>query len=365
MKKIELRKNRKQLSLNSPAAAAMAATIILAALTLTACGEEKEKTPLKQGMDSIAAGDYAAAQNHFSDALSQGEAEKTVYRAMGLAAMASGDYDGAVKSFKDALACSNGIVDSMDIDINYYLAVAYYNQGKPDDAIGVYDAILDMKSGEYNAYYMRGKVKLSQGNKAEAVADYNKAVEIKKDDYDQYIRICEDLKSAGYAAEGEGYIRTAMESSSKLSQYQQGVFNYYLGNYNDARNCLENARKDKDKSEDLVLYLGRTYESLGDAEYAISLYEESIANGGASAAIYLDMGLIRMRQNRYQEAVDYFESGISLGNGAYMQNLMYNKIVAYEYMGDFSTAKSLMAEYVQSYPGDEAAARENIFLSTR
>lgn len=360
MKKIELMRNRKHMMLKAMLAAAM-----LASFMLTACGEEKEKTPLQQGMDCIASGDYAGAQSHLSDALSEGENEKTVKRAMGLAAMAAGDNEGAQGYFKEALECSNGLIDAMDIDINYYLAVSRYNSGNPKGAIEVYDAIINMRPDEYNAYYMRGKVKLSQGDKTAAIADYNQAISLEKNDYDQYIRICEDLRNAGYASEGEGYIRQALESNSKLSQYQQGVFNYYLGDYNGARNCLENARADKDKSGDLILYLGRTYESLGDADYAISLYEDSIAGGGASAAIYIDMGLIRMHQGRYQEAIDYFESGLALGDGAYMQPLMYNKIVAYEYMSDFATAKSLMAEYVQKYPGDEAAARENIFLSTR
>lgn len=340
--------------------------VLTMALVLTGCGGEKEKTPLEQGMDAITAGDYAGAQRLLSDALSQGENEKTVYRAMGLASMAAGDEEAAMDHFKDALACSNGIIDDMDIDINYYLAVARYNSGDIHGAIDAYDAIIAMRSNEYNAYYMRGKVKLSQGDKSEAIADYDQAISLKKDDYDQYIRICEDLRGAGYDSEGEEYIRKAMESSNKLSQYQQGVFNYYLGNYNEARNCLENARADKDKSDDLILYLGRTYESLGDAEYAITLYEGCLGNGNSSTpAIYLDMGLIRMRQERYQEAADYFESGINCGENPYMQTLMYNRIVAYEYLSDFATAKNLMAEYIQKYPGDEAALRENIFLSTR
>ena len=36
-----------------------------------------------------------------------------------------------------------------------------------------------------------------------------------------------------------------------------------------------------------------------------------------------------------------------------------------EYMGEFNVASSLMDTYLSTYPDDEKAVRENIFLSTR
>mgnify|MGYP000343888527 CR=1 FL=1 len=37
-------------------------------------------------------------------------------------------------------------------------------------------------------------------------------------------------------------------------------------------------------------------------------------------------------------------------------------IIAYEYSGDFATAKSKMEEYMKDYPDDEDAAREYQFF---
>ena len=47
------------------------------------------------------------------------------------------------------------------------------------------------------------------------------------------------------------------------------------------------------------------------------------------------------------------------------QNLRRNEILAYEYKGDFASAKEKMASYVEDYPEDETAAREYQFLQTR
>ena len=50
---------------------------------------------------------------------------------------------------------------------------------------------------------------------------------------------------------------------------------------------------------------------------------------------------------------------------AYRQELSYNRIVAYENLGDFESAKKYMKEYLKAYPDDERAQREYEFLQTR
>jgi hypothetical protein len=67
----------------------------------------------------------------------------------------------------------------------------------------------------------------------------------------------------------------------------------------------------------------------------------------------------------YESAVASFEAGIALDDKAMNQALTLNQITAYEYMGEFNLASSLMTTYLETYPDDETAIRENIFLSTR
>jgi hypothetical protein len=45
--------------------------------------------------------------------------------------------------------------------------------------------------------------------------------------------------------------------------------------------------------------------------------------------------------------------------------MLFDRIVAYEMLYDFETAAKLMTEYLAAYPDDEAAIRENVFLSSR
>lgn len=56
---------------------------------------------------------------------------------------------------------------------------------------------------------------------------------------------------------------------------------------------------------------------------------------------------------------------ISLGSGNAIKNLLYNEIIIYEYLLDFSLPRQKWRDYLVLYPSDENALRENTFLSTR
>ena len=72
-----------------------------------------------------------------------------------------------------------------------------------------------------------------------------------------------------------------------------------------------------------------------------------------------------MEMGSYQEALNAFQQGMMLQDNSMYQSLAYNEIVAYEYLGQFRKAAVLMENYLQKYPTDEEAIRENTFLSTR
>ena len=67
----------------------------------------------------------------------------------------------------------------------------------------------------------------------------------------------------------------------------------------------------------------------------------------------------------FESAISSFEAGLALDNKNLEQALMLNEITAYEYSGDFGVAQTMMQTYLDKYPDDQEAIRENIFLSTR
>ena len=343
-----------------PAMLSFAAAVMVAGCDLGSAG----KANINQGMDAVEQQDYASALACFDNAIKAGEDERLIYRGMGIAYMGQGKYEEAVSAFERALHYSNGLVKKVDYDINYYLAMSEYKCGDLDKALDTYNAILDLDERSADGHYLRGRIELLKNDKAAALADFDRAVELKSSDCDLYICIYQALDASGFKAEGEGYLSRGLSNNTRMTTYQSGMFSYYMGKYDEARNYFEEARKDDDSPE-LVLYLGRSYEALGDTNYATNLYSAYTEEHQDSAAIYNELGLMSLKQEEYQKALNAFENGITLSDPAYDQSLRFNEIVAYEHLLDFKKAAVLMKEYLEKYPGDEEAQREYIFLSTR
>ena len=73
-----------------------------------------------------------------------------------------------------------------------------------------------------------------------------------------------------------------------------------------------------------------------------------------------------MKQRNYEKAVKVYERAVKAAQGtAELQTALYNRIVAYEYAGDFEKAQKLLARYLKQYTGDKEAKREYRFLKTR
>ena len=342
-------------------------TLLAAVLFLGGCGSLAGRHNIDSGFTYIESHDYTSALESFTAAEENGEDPCLIHRGRGIAYLNIGDYVTAVDELLASLAADEGIVDDMDFDTNYYLAEAYYKLGEYSKAKEVYDAILGLRSNDSNAYYLRGVAELASGGHDLAYADFSKAISLNARDYSMIIYIYKALSEHGYAEEAQGILQTAMDSGSDyMTNYEKGQMSFYLGNNADAQSYLEAARSERDQDkEPVILLLGQTGEKQGDYNYAISVYKTYLSDTPTSAKVYNQLGMCQIRQGDYEGAIASFESGLSLDDKELNQELLLNEITAYEYMGDFAMAQSLMSTYLAAYPDDENALRENVFLSTR
>lgn len=338
----------------------IAGTMLL--LGLTGCGETGERT--QGAMQMIQALDYQGALEQLDVAEENGENSRLVNRARGIACMGLTDYEQAAVWFEEAIAGSRGLVQNIDFDLNYYLAAAYTKNGRFDQAEEIYDAVLALRPNEKDAYFLRGNVRLALNNYTEAKQDFDRAVSMAHGDYDRLIEIYEVLDYYGYGEDGQVYLRTALESDGKkMDKYAIGRIYYYLGDFQSACLALEDAREKG--GVESYLYLGRAYEATGDYNYAANVYNGYLEKNAGNAEIYNQLGLCEMARGEYRKALEAFQAGMQLDNTTMMQTLSFNEIVAYEYLGEYTQAGLLMANYLNNYPDDVQARREYDFLSTR
>lgn len=333
-------------------------------IMLTGCSTQKAGENIKLSYEDIEALEYDDALTHLDDAQANGEDERLIYRARGIAYLGKGSYEESISSFEKSLSLSKGIAEKMDVDMNYYLATAYYKNGNKEEAVKIYDTILNLYSNEVNAYFLRGIIYAQMENLDQAKSDFDKAVSLAPNDYDMLIKIYQILFENGYKDVGLSYLKDALENGTKkMSNYEKGQISFYLEDYESAKTYLEKAVEEV--GESAALFLGRTYELLGDTNYAISVYSSYIGTGDASAEIYNQMGLCKMKMMDYEGALGAFQQAMQRENCTIMQSLKFNEIVAYEHLGNFEKAKSLMSAYLRAYPDDSEAKRENDFLKSR
>jgi len=335
---------------------------IMTVFVLAGCGREGEKT--KNAMELIQGLDFERALEQLDGAQEQGENLRLVNRARGIAYMGLTEYEQAAACFEEAIAGSNGLVQNVDFDLNYYLAAAYVKSGRNAEAEEIYNAILTLRPEEKDACFLRGNARMALGNYEGAKADFDKVISMDPKDYDRLIEIYEVLDYYGYGEAGQAYLRTALESGDKqMDQYVSGRIYYYLGEYQNAYMALEEAKESG--GAESYLYLGRAYEATGDYNYAANVYNSYLGKNEGNAEMYNQLGLCEMTRGDYQSALEAFQAGMRLENTTMMQTLSFNEIVAYEHLGEYKQAFVLMENYLKNYPDDEQARREYQFLSTR
>lgn len=335
---------------------------LLAAAVLAGCDSKSTKTA--EAMQLLQGLQYQEALDLFQSAEEEGENARLINRGRGIAYMGLTQYEEAIACFEAALAGSDGFVQPVDFDVNYYLAAAFIKNGQPAEAEEVYNAILGLRPDEEDAYFLRGNARLQQNNYEGAKEDFDRMVSLDSDNYDRMIEIYQALQHYGYKDVGREYLENAMlAAEDKMNSYDSGRMYFYLGEYQKACVALEKAREKGDAES--YLYLGRAYEATGDYNYAASVYNSWIAKDTGNAAIYNQLGLCEMAMGNYQRALEAFQAGMQVENNTLMQTLAFNEIVAYEHLEEYQKAYALVESYLKSYPDDEQAKREQRFLSSR
>ena len=296
--------------------------------------------------------------------------DELAYRKIGIRSMEQGNYKEAVDSFQKALDQSKGKIRNLELDICMNKAEALYQNGQPEDAIAVCDAVLDYNDKYANAYYLRGNIYLQEGNVQQALSDYELAAKHADADYGIYIQLYENLSRAGRAEDGVKYLNQAMELKGKGRGYlaSRGYIYFLQGDYASAKDELTQAvaiEKKEGEDDKAELYLAQTYDQLGDQNEAAKYYELYAKDHADDAVVLEELGNMAMEQENYGQALTYYQNGLATKSPVNEQKLRRGEIAAMEQLYDFEQAKEKMSQYVLDYPDDEEAAREYLFLKTR
>ena len=232
--------------------------------------------------------------------------------------------------------------------------------GMDDPLVG---GIVDVFEAEgLRVFGPRKNAAILEGSKAFS-KDLMKKYDIPTAAYENFDIFCSCSKY-GQDDLGKSYLENVLDGDRKrISDFDLGRISYYLGDYEQARTSLEKAQENG--GAEAASLLGQTYEALGDYNYAASVYNTYLQNKTPDASLYNQLGLCKLKGGDYEAALAAFQAGLEVEGNTATQSLMFNELVAYEYLGQYDKAKLAMDQYLALYPDDEKAQREAVFLQTR
>ena len=336
------------------------------AAALCSCSPTNTET-MSNAQKALEEGDFESAAVLYQAAVDEGKQLQACYRGKGIALMGKMEYENAAEAFNKALESGTFIEekiyrDGMEDDIRRYLASCYIHSGESQKAILVYNALIERNDSSISLYTERGTAKAAAGDLEGAKADFDKAINMDRGNYELILNIAQTLDQYGGRSIGEGYLAGA-GSVEGLDPVLRGRILYFLRDYQGAVDLLSSHAAD---DESAAMIVCRCYIALEDTEAAKGVIDSFGTKVDTSAELLDLLGSILMKQEKYSEAAEVYERAVNAAKEkGDLQVTLYNRIVAYEYAGDFEKARELLTDYLQQYSGDEDAKRELRFLKTR
>lgn len=286
------------------------------------------------------------------------------YRSEGIAAFEAGDYATAIEKFDLALEESKGDDSDLETDITWYKAKALVESGDPEGAIAIYDAMLEADETDSRTWYLRGCASLASGRIEQADTDFERAIQSAPEDYEQIFAIYQALLDAGQPEKANANLEKALqiEGDSEEDLCRKGYICYLLDDLDQANSYL--SRAIEKGSDQAVLYQGMIYAQTGQSENAVTMFDQYLAEHEDDPEELLDLASAAQAGGLAEDAIRYY-TALSGLEGADEQAVKKGLITAYETLGDYETAYTLLSEYVSAWPDDEAAQKEMTFVQTR
>lgn len=228
--------------------------------------------------------------------------EKYTLRTTGIDQLNAGDYDGAIQSFEQALEKSSKVVGEFEKDVLKYRAEAETGAADYQAAVHTYEVLCQIDEERPEYLYRMSMLHGKLGMSEEALGEYKKAYEKKPDD----------------------------------TQAVQAL-----------------------------LIVGQTLNDKERYDEAMELYTQAMNGGAVSGELYNRMGVCQLDGGNYDEALEYFEKGMLLGDKNCRAELLYHQALVYERKLDFARALEYLETYAAEFGVTPEIEKEIAFLKTR
>jgi tetratricopeptide (TPR) repeat protein len=253
-------------------------------------------------------------------------------------------YGLAEKQLRTALA-----LDSADPFTHYYLAVLYLTTAREKDAIPHIEPAISLLENDLAAALLAVKACLTHGTPAEASKLIDLLEQHSRFSAEQEYELAKLLEERQmYADAAARFRRIAEMQPSWQSQYNLALALVKAKQAKEALPLLASLTAEHATDANLLSDIASTYESTGESSLALDAWQKAIAADPANPDRYLDCTRLLIDLDRYKEATEIVQRGISLVPDDYPLTI---RLGAIEMMtGDRTQARDTFRKAIAEHP---------------
>jgi len=186
----------------------------------------------------------------------------------------------------------------------FYLAQSFKKSGDNDNALTVYDKLIQTNPNQPAVFFERGNLYRDLGKYGEAITDYNQVLKLYPD------------SDEGHLNRGLAYL--------DVERYQEAISDF------------DAVVKIDDNNAEAVYYRGYAYFNIGNKDKALNDFNTAIAKGYNEARIYNLRGILMVDRGEYPQAVEDFTKAVE--SDRQNAKTYINRGYVYSEMGEYVKA---------------------------
>jgi protein O-mannosyl-transferase len=205
-----------------------------------------------------------------------------------------------------------------DCPMAYYnLGLAYFQQGRLDEAISQYRKVLQINPDETDALNNLGSAFLQQGRLDEAIAQYRKALAIKPDSAETHYNLGNALFQQGRTDEATAQYQEALaiKPDSAMAHYNFANALLQQGRLDEAMAHYQKALAIKPDYAEAYNNLGNVFVQQGRMDEAIAHFQKALALKPNYADAHNNLGSAFFQQGRMDEAIAHYQKALAIKPG--------------------------------------------------